>query len=207
MTATSDRPNYPAGFPAGTIIKAKDAPAALEIIERRKELELDISKFRQKCDQLAVDAQKLGFEHGLARTLADLADYNSVINKRHKTHLDALLPMFADVVGDILMELLGNRDEKDVIEAVVKRHLGRFSMGQSVELFAAPETAQTVRSVLSKLDQPNASDIEVHVDDKIKPGRILLRTEDGYFDLGIAEQAEVAKRFVAKTLTRPLFET
>jgi flagellar biosynthesis/type III secretory pathway protein FliH len=191
-------------LPVGYVIKARDLDAALELHDRQLQFEEAKAEFAKDCREIAVEAQIKGYEHAIEKTLDGVVDYIDELEILQKKRHEKLLPLVSDVLGDVVSEIVGSVTTEDVVKGLANQHLSRIMSKFDVELTVDPSILEAVQGTVGELAETYGRSVEVTADENLDKGRIVVRTPEGYFDLGIARQTEIARKFIARQLTESL---
>ena len=193
-----------AKLPVGHVIKSRDVEEVLQLRERQLEFEKTKAEFVSNCKSLAKEAQLKGFDYAVEKTLDGVVDYIDELEMLQRKRHEKLLPLVSDVLGDVVTEIVGSVSSEQVVRGLANQHLSRILNKFDVELTVDPGILQAVQETVEQLAETYGRTVDVVSDPNLDKGRIIVRTPEGYFDLGIARHTEIARKFIASQLTETL---
>jgi len=167
-----------------TIATLRDADKILADAEALKEkAEADAEAlYISTRDRASTDAQR--------DATTRLAEVVGGAELEAKKRLDALEDDIAALVAETVTQVIGDMDQSEAIRAATRNALTRFADQRRLRLRAAPDVAETI--VDATADAGSA--VEVTTDPRLEPGRVLVSSENGHAEIGLAALIEAANK-------------
>lgn len=179
---------------------ARDSAAAL------------LARAAQEADEIRDRARAEGYaegrEHGLAEGAGEmqsaLSALHEAVSSVHAVRAEVAESIEHDAVelalslaGKILAGTLQARPE--AIVDVVQGALRRVSDRRSLSLLVNPADLQVIQVAIGD-GTAGLEDCDLHADQRVAPGGVIVRTHEGEVDAGVATQLERAREVVAAEL-------
>ncbi|AOX16633.1 type III secretion system stator protein SctL [Kozakia baliensis] len=147
--------------------------------------------------QAAYDAEReRGFKKGLDDGSVEMARRILAANDAAAQILHDLEAGLPTIVADVVEDILGRIDMKELLPLAVRHTLGRLRYGTFATLRVAPDCVAALRPVIEQLNTQTSS-IHLDVDSSLTAGRCILESELGVAELGIAAQLNVLRERLA----------
>lgn len=193
-------------LPIGTIIKASMVGRLVDLETQKQHFERVRTGYFERCENLVLQAQNDGFEQAATTTVAELVDYVGELEAHLDAKCEQIIPMIADVFEDVITEIVGTSPTPETLEALLKHHLPKIVKKFPVTLIVDPKIFAIASETAQSCARSADAKIEVIGDDNLSNGQIVVKTDHGYFNLGIEQQTHVAKRMIAKGLSESLLD-
>lgn len=187
-------------LPAGTVIKAEDAALMIDAAEIRRRAETLRLEAEAEAKRLMEEAREMGQRLGLADAAATSVRMLAATQAHVHTLTLGLAADLADAAAETARQIIGSETDPDVVAALVQTALSRSRRHRQMRLFVWPEAVEHVRAALGPADEEAEERVTVQADPRLAPGRMVLASEQGYVELGVAEQVATARQTMAERL-------
>jgi type III secretion system HrpE/YscL family protein len=180
----------------GMVIKRRTASVLVDAEALRAAAEAELASARSEAAEIREAARADGRLEGLAEAAVTSARMLAATQMRLQEMTDTLAPSLAKAVTDAVARIIGAPTEPDVVARLLEAALQGAARHRHLQLYVWPEAVDGVNTSLAGIfaDQDRvASDwVSVHADPRLAPGRMVLATDQGYVELGVAEQLDAA---------------
>lgn len=188
--------------PAGKVIKSAEyqtlAEAEQIISAAREEAALILAAAEEEHER----QKERGYREGLVEGRLQMAE-KMVDSVSHTVdYLEKLEGKVVDIVMRALKKILGDMDNKDVVERVARGALDVARSQAGVTLKACPAEAEHLRSRVDEIlrDYPGVDYINIQTDSRLTPGSCVLETEVGVVDASVDVQIEAIRNSLLRTI-------
>ncbi|GAN55816.1 type III secretion system stator protein SctL [Tanticharoenia sakaeratensis] len=152
----------------------------------------DAQALRAQAGAACEAARQRGYEDGLARAATDMARHILATSDAAARVLHDIETGLADIVADVVEDMLGRVDLDEVLPIAIRHGLGRVRRDTGACLRIAPDCVAALRPLSDEL-QATGSLIRIEVDAEFGPGRCVLESEYGTAELGLQAQVRVLR--------------
>lgn len=182
-----------------------EIPADTKVIKRSAyaefhKVESVFKKVHSKAEEILtnakdayVAAKKKGYEDGRKEANQKMAVQMTETAARAAQYFNNLENHTVSLVMGVVRKVLSDMDDDERIVEQVKSALGVIKNQKSIILRVSPATAAAVNQKLSHIlsKYPTIDIVEVKEDKRLSPADLILETEIGIVDAGIAFQLNV----------------
>jgi type III secretion protein L len=190
--------------PDKKVLKAAEYISYVEaegIIEKAR---VEAERIIQAAGQAFKDEEEKGYRAGLEEGKVTCSQQILDTVTSTVDYLGSLEEKVTDVVMKALRKIIGELDDRDLIQRVVRSALSVVRNQKQVTLRVSPEEVETVKDSLNSIiaDFPAISFIDVMGDGRLKQGGCILETEIGVVDASIDVQIEAIRKSLLRVLKK-----
>ena len=191
----------------GSVVKADDAGVLIDAQAIHASAMAERDAARAEAADLRQSAREAGYRDGLTEAAAASARILAAGQAQLQAMTDRLAPALAEAATDAAAQIVGEATDPETVGRVIRTALARASRHRQLRLFVWPEAADRVRADLNSASSdttPPEDLVTVDADPRLTPGRIVLASERGYVELGVAEQLDAAREAISHHLAAEL---
>jgi flagellar biosynthesis/type III secretory pathway protein FliH len=161
----------------------------------RAHLEQVRQTMQNAASDIAMQAQDEAHEAATQMILSSVAHYADDLDAILNRALDDFVTDAVRIVQATLESIVGEYPEEEILEKLITTQLSRLRRLTPLTFRVSAGRASAVKGILAE----NAAELAAQVieDPKLDRDRVLVESRDGYFELGLAAQTDIAKRKLA----------
>ena len=143
-----------------------------------------------------------GYDTGLEMGKAEIAERMVEYMGRSAAYFSKVEGVLIDVVMRAARRVIGEFDQKEVVERVVKRALEATRNEGHVTVRVAPALADDLKSRIGNIlgEFPRVEFLEVVADSRVPEGGCILETELGFVDASLETQFKAIEKALVNSM-------
>lgn len=183
------------GLYRGQILRSAQVDALLALDAARARLVQDKKTLRKSARAIAMRAQDDAHEVATQLILSRVAHYADDLDGVLNRALEDFVTEAVRIVQETLDSILGEYPEDEILEKLIAAQLSRLQRLTPLTFRVSAGRAPLVKEILA--EHAAALEVQVIEDPKLDKDRVLVESRDGYFELGLAAQIDIARRKLA----------
>ncbi len=184
------------------ILPAREYAALVEaegLIEAARE---EAERIRREAEEEYVRRKAEGYDTGLEMGKAEIAERMVEYMGRSAAYFSKVEGVLIDVVMRAARRVIGEFDQKEVVERVVKRALEATRNEGHVTVRVAPALADDLKSRIGNIlgEFPRVEFLEVVADSRVPEGGCILETELGFVDASLETQFKAIEKALVNSM-------
>lgn len=183
-------------LPAGEFAALADAEAIVAAAKAEAEI------LRKEAEEAYRRRHEEGYQAGLEKGKAEIAEKMVDYMFQSASYFSKVEGVLVDVVMKAARRVLGEFDQNDVVERVVRRALEATRNEGHVTVRVAPSHSDHLRSRIADIlkDYPRIEFLEVVPDGRIQEGGCILETEVGIVDASLETQLKAIENALVNSM-------
>jgi type III secretion protein L len=184
------------------ILPAREYAALVEaegLIEAARE---EAERIRREAEEEYVRRKAEGYDTGLEMGKAEIAERMVEYMGRSAAYFSKVEGVLIDVVMRAARRVIGEFDQKEVVERVVRRALEATRNEGHVTVRVAPALADDLKSRIGNIlgEFPRVEFLEVVADSRVPEGGCILETELGFVDASLETQFKAIEKALVNSM-------
>ncbi|MDA9019999.1 hypothetical protein N9H60_02345 [Flavimaricola sp.] len=183
------------GLYPGQVLRRAQVDELLGLDAARAHLEQVRQTMQNAASDIAMQAQDEAHEAATQMILSSVAHYADDLDAILNRAFDDFVADAVRIVQATLESIVGEYPEDEILEKLITTQLSRLRRLTPLTFRVSAGRASAVKGILAE----HAAELAAQVieDPKLDRDRVLVESRDGYFELGLAAQTDIAKRKLA----------
>jgi len=184
------------------ILPAREYAALVEAEGLIEAARAEAERIRREAEEEYARRRAEGYETGLEKGKAEIAERMVDYMGRSAAYFSKVEGVLIDVVMRAARRVIGEFDQKEVVERVVRRALEATRNEGHVTVRVAPALADDLKSRIGNIlgEFPKVEFLEVVPDSRVPEGGCILETELGFVDASLETQFKAIEKALVNSM-------
>ena len=184
------------------ILPAREYAALVEAEGLIEAARAEAEWIRREAEEEYARRRAEGYETGLEKGKAEIAERMVDYMGRSAAYFSKVEGVLIDVVMRAARRVIGEFDQKEVVERVVRRALEATRNEGHVTVRVAPALADDLKSRIGNIlgEFPKVEFLEVVPDSRVPEGGCILETELGFVDASLETQFKAIEKALVNSM-------
>jgi type III secretion protein L len=184
------------------ILPAREYAALVEAEGLIEAARAEAERIRREAEEEYARRRAEGYEAGLEKGKAEIAERMVDYMGRSAAYFSKVEGVLIDVVMRAAKRVIGEFDQKEVVERVVRRALEATRNEGHVTVRVAPALADDLKSRIGDIlgGFPKVEFLEVVPDGRVPEGGCILETELGFVDASLETQFKAIEKALVNSM-------
>ncbi|MDF2377669.1 MAG: HrpE/YscL family type III secretion apparatus protein [Verrucomicrobiales bacterium] len=184
------------------ILPAREYAALVEAEGLIEAARAEAERIRREAEEEYAKRRAEGYEAGLEKGKAEIAERMVDYMGRSAAYFSKVEGVLIDVVMRAARRVIGEFDQKEVVERVVRRALEATRNEGHVTVRVAPALADDLKSRIGDIlgGFPKVEFLEVVPDGRVPEGGCILETELGFVDASLETQFKAIEKALVNSM-------
>jgi len=188
--------------PSARVIKRDEHAFILEgqrILEAARH---EAGLIRQKAETEAAQKRQEGFQQGLEEGKAEIAEHIVQCMGQSAAYFSKVENVMVDLVMRAVRHVIGEMNQRDVAERIVRRALESMRNESQVTVRVAPAQADWLKGRLNAIMQafPKVQFLHIESDSRMPENGCILETEIGVVDASLETQLKAIEKALIRSM-------
>ncbi len=186
----------------GPVLKAADFAAILESRDLVAKAEAEAAHVRAEASAHFLAEKERGYQEGLEQGKAEMAQQVVATLGQSTIYFSKVEKTLVDVVMQALRRIVGEFEERERVERIVRQALELLSNSSQVRLKVSPSQEEWLKTRVAALrgSFPRIQLLEVKSDTRLPPDGCILETEFGVIDATVETQLRAIEKALVQAL-------
>lgn len=186
----------------GPVLKAADFAASLAAAELLARAEADAARIREEAAEAYRQQKEQGYRDGLEQGKAEMTEQVVATLGQSTAYFAKVETTLVDVVVKAVRRVIGEVDERERVERIVREGLKLLHTQNQVRLKVAPAQGEWMQARVDALlaSFPRIQFLEVKTDVRLPADGCVLETEFGVIDATVETQLRAIEKALIQAL-------
>jgi type III secretion protein L len=188
--------------PQGPVLKSADFAAAVAAGDLLRKAEEEAARIRAEAEETYLQRREQGHREGIEQGKAEMSAQVVATLGQSNEYLARIERALVDVVVRSTARVIGEFDQRERIERIVRQALDQIGQSHLVQLKVPPEQGEWMRSRVESLLTafPRVKFLEVRTDSRIPADGCVLETEFAVIDATVETQLRAIEKALIQAI-------